>query len=1240
MQRLTIDNKLEGPVRGLRDYTRNLWDSGQFYEHELNRPAQFKFKLQDAGDTDFVIPARGSYVVFEDDRFETRDFRVPDGILFTGYIADDPKPVMLGDHNGTTVWGFEVVCTSEDYLPQIKEIPVKTYVNKTRGFIIRDLIQTMFQDATTSPLDVSGVQDGGVERLFQTERTKKFADLLADFAKADAYRYRVLNGCLYYEPMEELWPGSSDPERKLTVDELDPRWSPHGLQMDRVATSICNDVTVFGLEEPTTLVKEGYVSDGYMGEFQLLHRPYGSVERILIEDDYASPDFDSGVWEEVDDEEALTGLGDGSYLQLFEGSFNLVGGPQDMRDEPDQASRLALLNEPQIFLRARKGIELSGIIETRDAELNMNSPTVDGQAMIGGIYANETMGWYSIISGWFVNVNDPLSSTGSNTAVLTPITGSLIATNLRAYVMNKDYSYILRRRFEFDLPVGLPVVRRGPLGTDIEYGEVTRQNDVTIYYTIEEINASDPQNVITTKHELGTTRVLNCPDFALYAGVVNYCLTGATLNFCKIHRPQQVLVTVDGLIVTMGDFIDGGHATVTVQDNKAKLAWYAVPTTDEAGAVTPTPAGGGVPWAYWPLGDTTQAVRDSGSNGFHMTAVPNVTSTTGAPNAGDEIGKLLPGVPVPGWVGSIEGPVFGNPYMSLPPGNFSITAWVKTSQANGPIFMLSQPGNLSGPIGYVCFDIYNGRLRSKIEYPENAISGTIAINDDQWHLVALVHASTAGAPGTTTLYVDGAVDATGAQHLTTYANGIWSLGHDNCFWPSMNTWIETYYAGTLDEVAIHDEALSDTAIQSLFTGTQAPPTNPTPSSAYNPQTGTTIPPRGSRVSIQYYRAQASRARIKSTESIATERSLFGDDGIRQQTILEGETVPVPRTSEECQYLAQAYLADRALHRYEGTYTFQTGERDITRLNYFPAPGDMIPMDIELPNGEVLIRDLQCTQVSSEFMGEGAYEITIGFGPINRWDEAQRRLLLARRSSLDTPEIKDQDVLIAEDLMATGYAIPHDPPAVAVTQVTPLTFTVNMNPSIDVTPGGYGSGGGVEVNATLPDGVVGYEIRREDNGWGQPNYVARVSTAVFALDRGKRDRAYYVRPFNSQNRYSRNSALVRVVWPLSNTIVATGLDGDVSAEWIRLFIPIDRNPDIGGYQIQRDNDQGVVLYTGDGVTHYSMNIPGTLVYVESGRVTVQWPNTFGTLTVFVRVYNLVSELGPGATFTISRPAPEA
>lgn len=1206
-QKLTIENKFGG----LQDYSTHLMDATQLYTHENNQPQNFSFRLQDLGESDFIVPTRGSYVVFEDNRFESRDEGVPDGVIFTGYISDEPRPVFLGVKGGGSVFAYEIQAVSEDYLPQIKNLPSKIYVNKTRGFIIRDVVKEMFLLAGRQPLDTSGVREGGIERLYQTDPNKRFADMLAEFAKSDAFRYRAIYGKLFYEPEVEMLPGASDPQVKLAIDEEDPRFTPANLGIERVATSIVNDVTVYGEEEPTTLMVERYVSDGYQGQHRLLFNPYGVESKVLVQDDFTAPAFDTAIWDEEDDELALTGVGDGSYLQMFEGSFNIVGGEGSHET-------------PAIWLRSRRGIEMSGILQFRDCEIFF-APGSTGSGLVGGLFSDENMKLSSCFSGWYVTPSGPWLSPILDGDFLAP-DGSLNY----AIILDGNHHYILRRRFEFDTPIGLSSEWRGPRETEVVYGAEEQEVNGWVTYSIEHQDITDPQNIVITKSEIASVRITNVPEFVLYAPVVSYSLH-AVMNFCKVERPQQVRVEVDGITIPLGDFMDGGLATVVTEDDGSYLKWYSIPTSTGGGG-TPAPIVSAAPWAYWRLGESGTFIADNGTTTLYpMEQTGPFTLVPGAPNGTSDQGRYF----FDG--GHAFGPVTGSEQFfdhssGAFPVPYSITGWVKTTASRGPIW-----SHNSLAYSYTAVWVENGRISARVRTPEEQLTGNKIVNDGQWHHFAMVHDAVINEPGTTRVYVDGVLDVEGPQHLwSPIAVFPWSIGYDKVWWNSLGGFIIDYFTGAIDDVKMYDVALTATQVNNEFQLSQQPG-GAAPPPAYNPQTGVTIPPQGSKVDITYYRAEQARARIKSTTSIASERARFGDDGIRQHIVLADDVFPRARTSDECQFLGQAFLADRANHRYEGTYIFDTGERDVTRLDVLPAPGDLIPCRLGLNGGEVIDTNLHCTRVALSFAGEGAYAIELGVGPINRFDEAQRKLLLARKSSMDNPEIKSEDVLVAEVLSSVGYSIPATPRDVLISNVTPLTFTVNMNPNRVAAVGGYGAGGGTEVNGDLPEGVVGYEIRRGDSGWGQGNYVARVSAATFTLNRGTRDRAYFVRPFNEQGNYSRHSALVRVISPLSNTLTATGLDGDISGDAIRLYIPITRNPDIGGWLVQKSNADGPVLYQGDGINHRTI-ISGATVLVESNRVTISFPVSSGATTVRVLTYNLLGEFGPELIFTITRLAP--
>jgi hypothetical protein len=270
-QKLYVDNR-DG--FGERDFSLYLMDVGRFFSHTKNEPQIFDFAVTNTNDGgDWVVPRRGAFVRFVDDRWERRHAAISDGVLYTGYITEEPDPKFLGTNNGK-VWAYEIKTISEEFLANSKRIPPVTYVNKTRGFILKDLLERMFIDSPTSPYNLTGIHDGGVEQLFQTDTSQTWSELAEAFAESDGYSYWVLDSFVFYGP-EAMVTASSDPLYYLAIDEDDPRYTPSGLDIKRVARDIVNDITVLGLDEPTDIVREHFVSDGYQGFHNLAFDPYG-----------------------------------------------------------------------------------------------------------------------------------------------------------------------------------------------------------------------------------------------------------------------------------------------------------------------------------------------------------------------------------------------------------------------------------------------------------------------------------------------------------------------------------------------------------------------------------------------------------------------------------------------------------------------------------------------------------------------------------------------------------------------------------------------------------------------------------------------------------------------------------------------------------------------------------------------------------------------------------------------------
>lgn len=937
---------------GQRDYTNYLTEFSQFITHDINKPALMAFTLCPVGDTsEWRIPERGAMIRYEDTLWLSRTPGVNDGIIFTGYITDVPTLTQLGELG---LWGYTCAVTSEDYLANLHTMPAVTYINKTRGFIIKDLLHRMFQGSHEFPYHLESISDGGEERFFQVDVTQKFTDLVALFAKADSFTYYVIDGHWVYAPQDVFMEASPDPKVHLVIDAQDPRYTTDSLKLKKIDSVVANDVTIVGNDEGGSIVKEVFTSDGYSGTLQLSLEPFGTIENVLIDDDMASDTINSTFWIKQDV---------ANYIRPFEGSLNIIGGSRTGKTTSIE------------FLRSIQGLDLSGVLGFRDAEIAF-PPIPSGVGILGGVYATaeDEISEADLIMGWKMDANTmtltPMGPNGAETAMavqLNPLWSyeltKWIYVSAAARASGQYYSFTDGFRQTFGRPTPEP-------------------SSATLLWGLTTINTDDPANVTKTYQWLGSGVYQLSNSFALYYPIASYDLH-IVMNNCEVFKPQQLSVAVNGANVLVGSALDGGQCVVTV---------------DMAGA-----------------------------------------------------GALI-----------------------------------------------------------------------------NWYADKLAINTTQTRAAV------------------------------------------------------------------------------------------------------TIPPQGSYVLVTYWQKEKAIARVINTASVALEKELFHDDGIRQLTINAGDIQPIPNTSEECLALGQAYLVDRSVARWDGTYAVDVCEGAPTELNYWIYPGDLIPVDIALPDGTRIQQRLLISSVKSEASGASCYTVTLTFGALSRVTEALRQLIVKRQTSLDDLSYKLLPVVVPETM--DEPTLPADPTDWVITYLSTTLFQVSMTAT-------YGS---------LPAGVVGYEVRKSDTGWGTGGETALFPqfSSVYNFTRTKRDEQYYIRPYNANGEFSRRSAFVRVVHPLPNTILLDKTTGSILGTALDKFsitVPTPINPDFGGivlnYIKMTSNFDGTTtnvrqfIYAGDGITNTSA--AGVIVTVNNGSFTVTGPLTAGTLSASfdVTAYDITQAVGKVYTFAI-------
>jgi hypothetical protein len=254
------------------------------------------------------------------------------------------------------------------------------------------------------------------------------------------------------------------------------------------------------------------------------------------------------------------------------------------------------------------------------------------------------------------------------------------------------------------------------------------------------------------------------------------------------------LLAVSCLQTTGGQFIDVGISDLDLIANT-----FTVPT-DEIG--------------YWPLDATSGTVAiDTSGDGNNGT----VSGATWNPN-----GKVNGCLTFNGTNSYVQ---ITNPVS----GDFSIVVWVKTTQTAGLGQWYKGAGLVAGYYGNANdfgTALVGGNFAFGVGNPDTTILSATAINDGNWHQCV---ATRVQATGATSLYVDGALQASGVANTnllkasTTLEFGQIASGLG-------------YFNGSLDEIKIFNRALGNNEVTALYNGGGVPQTLPIILLAPAPQT--------------------------------------------------------------------------------------------------------------------------------------------------------------------------------------------------------------------------------------------------------------------------------------------------------------------------------------------------------------------------------------------------------------------
>lgn len=163
----------------------------------------------------------------------------------------------------------------------------------------------------------------------------------------------------------------------------------------------------------------------------------------------------------------------------------------------------------------------------------------------------------------------------------------------------------------------------------------------------------------------------------------------------------------------------------------------------------------------------------------------------------------------------------GSAVLELGKHDFTISAWVKTTGTKMAIVTKSD-GDSSWESGEKSFYLNETGRPTFVGWGNSYIRSTVAVNDGQWHHVAVVwDYAGSGSAGTGRMYVDGADVSTNVSYTANNNDGAthtFRIAHSN---QNVNE-AQNNFNGTLDEVVAFSSALSANEIVELVGGRYNP----------------------------------------------------------------------------------------------------------------------------------------------------------------------------------------------------------------------------------------------------------------------------------------------------------------------------------------------------------------------------------------------------------------------------------
>src|SRR4051812_2101318 len=172
------------------DYMKYVYN-GLSKDDRTNDPKLLDFGLV-PWDASFVKLNRGAYITLTNATY---------GTWYTGFITNDPELQYLGTQKisgvTTPVHGYVYQATSDEYLLNLKNIGiVPPFINTDQGTILKYLVKMLTPAGYT--FDVSAIGAGQKIPRYVIDPSKKFSDVVKEFADAANYRFWAVGMGLHF----------------------------------------------------------------------------------------------------------------------------------------------------------------------------------------------------------------------------------------------------------------------------------------------------------------------------------------------------------------------------------------------------------------------------------------------------------------------------------------------------------------------------------------------------------------------------------------------------------------------------------------------------------------------------------------------------------------------------------------------------------------------------------------------------------------------------------------------------------------------------------------------------------------------------------------------------------------------------------------------------------------------------------------------------------------------------------